>query len=218
MSTDEDENPTEEIIPRVWNPKQTVFFGPTSRSILISGTISQEVSDAVVSQLLELNAIDPKEPITLYLNTLGGDVISALAIYDMLQIIQAPIITIVNGACYSCGLVLLAAGGMRLATPLSTFHYHQVVMNPPQMLSHTMFDSTGEFYQLLQRRIDKILLERSGMDKDEWEQHFAGNMSKHFTAEQAVEYSFLDDLIEYSSKPELKKEEEEWPSQEEAQD
>lgn len=213
VSTDIQEEPIEELeldeevekseavpLSGCWGPGNIVFYGPASRHLLLSGAVTPAMADTLCSQIQQLDAIS-HDPITMYINTLGGDVISALAIYDMLRVVQSPICTIVNGACFSAGLLILSAGDLRLATPSSLFYYHQVVMSPAEVISGDIFKSTSAFYDGLQTRFDHVLRKRAGMSRTKWKKYFEGQLSKHFNTKKALKYGFIDDQLDYATKP-----------------
>ncbi len=88
--------------------------------------INDQVANLIVAQLLFLNREDPERDIHLYINSPGGHVYPGLAIYDTIQMIQAPVATFAVGWTASMGTVLLAAGtkGKRYALPHATIHMH----------------------------------------------------------------------------------------------
>lgn len=99
------------------------------RIIFINGQIDDAMSCLVVAQLLFLEAENPDKDIAMYINSPGGVVTSALAMYDTMQYIKPRVATICIGQAASCGSLLLAAGekGMRYALPNSRVMIHQVL-------------------------------------------------------------------------------------------
>ena len=79
--------------------ERVVFFGTEVRS---------ESANAIVQQLLVLEALDSEKPITLYINSPGGSVVDGMAIYDTIQRIKAPVHAIVSGMAASMGSVILS--------------------------------------------------------------------------------------------------------------
>nr|XP_022316018.1 uncharacterized protein LOC111119810 [Crassostrea virginica] len=100
-----------------------------SRIVCLFGPVTDELTSAVVSQLLFLQFQNSKEPIHMYINSIGGLVQSGLAIYDTMQCISPPVATLCVGQAISMGAFLLAAGapGMRKALPHTTIMIHQPV-------------------------------------------------------------------------------------------
>lgn len=97
------------------------------RIIFIGGTITDDMANAVIAQLLFCNLEKKDADISIYLNTPGGSVTAGMAIYDTMQFLPNPIATYCIGQCSSMGAVLLAAGtpGKRFALPNSRIMIHQ---------------------------------------------------------------------------------------------
>ena len=97
------------------------------RIIMLSGEIDDQVSSAVVAQMLFLEAEDPDKDIYLYINSPGGSITSGMAIYDTMQYIKPDVSTICIGMAASMGAFLLSAGakGKRFALPNSEIMIHQ---------------------------------------------------------------------------------------------
>ena len=97
------------------------------RIIFLGTGINDAVADAVVAQLLFLEAEDPEKDIQIYLNSPGGSVTAGLAIYDTMQQVQPDVVTICYGLAASMGAFLLAGGarGKRLALPNARIMIHQ---------------------------------------------------------------------------------------------
>jgi ATP-dependent Clp protease protease subunit len=186
-----------------WGPTTLTFFGKDSRSILVSGEVSQTLANCVISQLLELTAESEEEPIFVYINTDGGDVTSGLAIFDMMRIIPCPVYTIVIGACHSAGLFILQGGDKRAATPNSSFFYHEPVAFYSANTEHATIAHT-EHYKQLRERIDDILQKRSKISKTVWKKDFAGKTAFFFDTNQAKEYKLIDEIVEYTKTRPLK--------------
>lgn len=97
------------------------------RIVFLGGPINDEVANAVIAQLLFLEAEDPDKDIHLYINSPGGVVTAGMAIYDTMQYIKPDVSTICVGSAASMGAVLLTAGakGKRFALPHSRIMIHQ---------------------------------------------------------------------------------------------
>jgi ATP-dependent Clp protease protease subunit len=94
------------------------------RIVLLGTSISDQLANLIVAQLLFLDRENPDKEIQLYINSPGGDVYPGLAIYDTMQMMRAPISTIAVGWTAGLATVLLAAGrkGRRFALPHATIH------------------------------------------------------------------------------------------------
>jgi len=104
------------------------MFNEQLRRIVISGKIREEIAAQFLEQITALEYIDRTKPITIYIDTYGGSVHSALSIYDAIKICQCPIITVGIGKVMSAGTLLLAAGdkGARLLSSNTRVMIHEV--------------------------------------------------------------------------------------------
>ena len=96
------------------------------RIVFLGTPINGQVANVIVAQLLFLDREDAERDISLYINSPGGEIAAGLAIYDTMQLLRPPIVTIAVGATASMGTVVLAAGtkGRRYALPNATIHMH----------------------------------------------------------------------------------------------
>ena len=99
------------------------------RIIFLGEPIDDHVANTVIAQLLFLQAEDSKEDIKIYINSPGGSVTSALALYDTIQFVKPDVITVCIGQAASAAAVLLAAGtkGKRYSLPNSRVLIHQIM-------------------------------------------------------------------------------------------
>ena len=97
------------------------------RIIFLGSGIDDQVADALVAQLLFLEAEDPEKDIQIYINSPGGSVTAGLAIYDTMQQVAPDVVTICYGLAASMGAFLLSGGaqGKRLALPNARIMIHQ---------------------------------------------------------------------------------------------
>jgi|TARA_A100001234_G_scaffold198992_1_gene190054 ATP-dependent Clp protease protease subunit len=97
------------------------------RIIFLGTGIDDAIADAVVAQLLYLEAEDPEKDIQIYVNSPGGSVTAGLAIYDTMQQVAPDVVTICYGLAASMGAFLLSGGtkGKRLALPSARIMIHQ---------------------------------------------------------------------------------------------
>lgn len=182
-----------------WTPGDVLYFGSESRSIALYGDVNRSSSLVLISQILELESRSHK-PIKIHLNTDGGALSDALAIYDCLRGIRSPVIIIATGVCASAGLLILSAGDLRVATKHTLFFYHQAILPSEAFTSRDQIASTNEAYNLCQKRYDKILGQRSTLSKTEYAQEFEGKVSKYFTSKDALQYGLIDGILEPQQK------------------
>ena len=98
------------------------------RVIFLSGEITDDTANIVISELLYLDSIS-NDDIYIYINSPGGSVTAGLAIYDTMNYIKSDVQTIVVGIAASMGAFILAAGtkGKRCALPNSEVMIHEVL-------------------------------------------------------------------------------------------
>lgn len=169
------------------------------RIIFIGSEINDEVANAVIAQMLFLEAESPDKEIALYINSPGGSVTAGLAIYDTMQFVASDIATIVVGQAASMAAVLLAAGtaGKRQALPNSRVVLHQ----PFGGFQGQASDVAIQAREMLRIReaINQILIRHTGQAPDRIER----DLERDFimTAGQAVEYGLVDRIIESRPRP-----------------
>ena len=97
------------------------------RIVFVGGEIEDGMANAIVAQLLLLQAQDPKTPISMYINSPGGSVTAGLAIYDTMRFLKCPVATYCVGQAASMGAILLSGGtrGQRFALPNARIMIHQ---------------------------------------------------------------------------------------------
>jgi ATP-dependent Clp protease protease subunit len=191
-----------------WTTHTITFFGKRSRSIILAGEVNHHTATGITSQIQELAAESPDDPIILYINTHGGSILDGLAIYDMLLLVPCPIVTIVNGACLSVGLLIAAAGDIRYATPNSLYFYHQPALSGMvDISSSNQINSMQKFYSWCKDKTDELMRTRIKMSKKTWLKEFGENDSKYFDAKQAIDYGFATHILEYETKRKIKHEE-----------
>ena len=170
--------------------------------IFITGPIEDGMSVLVCSQLLFLEAENPKKPISLYINSPGGVVTSGMAIYDTMQFIKPPVATLCMGQAASMGSLLLTAGekGMRYALPNARVMLHQ----PSGGFQGQASDIERHAQDIikLKRRMNEIYVHHTGQDYDTIERTLDRD---HFmNAEESKEFGIVDEVIQSRTEIESK--------------
>jgi ATP-dependent Clp protease protease subunit len=164
-----------------------------NRIIFLGTPINDQVANLIVAQLLFLNQEDREAPISMYINSPGGQVYSGLAIYDTMQSIPNPISTVAVGVTASFGTVLLAAGtkGQRYALPHATIHIHQPLGGVQGQASDIEIEAR-EILRL-KTRLNRILSLHTGQSIETIERDTDRNF--YMDANSAVEYGVVDQVL-----------------------
>ena len=97
------------------------------RIVFVGGEIDDNMANAIIAQLLFLQAQDPEKEVSMYINSPGGSVTAGLAILDTMKMVKCPVATYCVGQAASMGAILLASGekGRRYALPHARIMVHQ---------------------------------------------------------------------------------------------
>jgi ATP-dependent Clp protease, protease subunit len=163
------------------------------RIIFIGGPINDIVANSIIAQLLFLDSQNSKEDIKLYINSPGGQVTSALAIYDTMQYVKADVSTICVGMAASAAALLLASGkeGKRIILPNGEVLVHQVMGGAQGQA--TDIDIHAKHILNIKRRLNEILSKHtkqplSKVERDAERDYF-------MSAEEAKKYGIVDKII-----------------------
>ena len=163
------------------------------RIIFLGGEVTDDEANLIVAQMLFLEADDPDQDISLYINSPGGSITAGMAIYDTMQYIRCDVSTICIGMAASMGAFLLAAGakGKRRALPNGEILIHQPLGGARGQATEVAIHAE----QLIKTRekMNKILAERTGQTV---EQIALDTERDHYmTAEEALKYGLIDEII-----------------------
>jgi ATP-dependent Clp protease protease subunit len=165
-----------------------------NRIVFLGTPINDQIANLTVAQLLFLNQEDREAPISMYINSPGGQVYAGLAIYDTMQMITNPISTVAVGVTASFGTVLLTAGtkGQRYALPHATIHIHQ----PLGGVQGQATDIEIEAREILRlkTRLNQILSFHTGQTVETIEKDTDRNF--YMDAKGAVDYGLVDKVLE----------------------
>lgn len=163
------------------------------RIIFLGTDVNEASANIVVAQLLFLQAEDPKKDIFFYINSPGGSVYDALAIYDTMQYVSNDIQTVGIGVQASAAAFLLSSGtkGKRFALPHSTVMIHQPSSGTRGKVTDQEIDLRESLR--IKKLLEEIMAKNTGqkpakihedMERDKW-----------LTAEEAQKYGIVDAII-----------------------
>jgi len=169
------------------------------RIVFINGPVHDGMSHLVVAQLLHLEAENPKNEISIYINSPGGVVTSGLSIYDTIQYIRPAVSTLVVGQAASMGSLLLVGGehGMRFALPNSRIMVHQPSGGFQGQASDIMIHAAET--QKLKDRLYDIYVKHTGQTKKSVER--ALDRDNFMSPQEAKAWGHIDEIVESRAKP-----------------
>jgi ATP-dependent Clp protease protease subunit len=166
------------------------------RIIWLGDEVRDDNANTICAQMMLLAAEDPNKDIYLYINSPGGSITAGMAIYDTMQYIKPDVATFAMGMAASMGQFLLSSGapGKRFATPHARVMMHQpsggiygtatdirinaeLIMHMKKVLANLTAEQTGKTPEQINK----------DADRDRW-----------FTAEEALEYGFVDKVITHA--------------------
>ncbi|MGH3190503.1 MAG: ClpP family protease [Streptosporangiaceae bacterium] len=163
------------------------------RIIFLGQQVDDDIANRICAELVLLASEDEKRDISIYINSPGGSVYAGMAIYDIMQFVPNDIATYAMGMAASMGQFLLTAGtrGKRYALPHAQILMHQ----PSGGIGGTESDIRIQAEQM--RHIKRTLFERTafhtGKPIEEIERD--ADRDRWFTAEDAMKYGFVDQVI-----------------------
>jgi len=195
------------IIPTIierWNQGAAVGYDIFSRLLKdriifvggYGGAVTTDSANLIIAQLLYLEAENPDREINLYINSPGGMVTAGLAVYDTMQYIKPPIVTVCIGMAMSFGALLLAAGtkGKRYALPHARIMIHQPMI-AGEGISGPVTDIDIETKELIitKNKLIEILAKHTGQPIEKIQKDTERNY--YMSAEEAKNYGIIDEVV-----------------------
>lgn len=163
------------------------------RIIFMVGPVEENMANLIIAQMLFLESENPNKDISLYINSPGGSVTAALAIYDTMQFIKPDVSTLCFGLAASAGAFLLAGGapGKRKCLPHSTVMIHQVLggfqgQNTDIQIHAAETKRLGDL-------LNRLLSKHTGQPLDVIERDT--NRDNFMHSEQAKAYGLIDTIF-----------------------
>jgi len=163
------------------------------RIVFLAGPIDDNVANIVIAQLIHLENQDPKKDIQLYINSPGGSVTSAMAIYDTMNHIKPDVSTMCVGIAASAAAVLLSSGtkGKRFILPNSEVMIHQVMGGAEGQASD--IEIVARHILKTKENLNKILAKNTGKPIAQVEKD--SDRDYYMSAEEAKKYGVVDEII-----------------------
>ena len=162
------------------------------RIIFLGGPIDDHVANNVIAQMLFLESEDLKKDIKLYINSPGGSVTAAMAMYDTMNHIKPDVSTICIGLAASAGAVLLSSGakGKRFVLPNSEVMIHQVMGGAEGQASDIAI--TAQHILKVKDNLNKILAKNTGKPVAQVEKD--SDRDYYMSADEAKKYGLVDEI------------------------
>ncbi|KAB8113876.1 hypothetical protein EE612_053020 [Oryza sativa] len=167
------------------------------RIVFLGNEIEDFLADAVVSQLLLLDAVDPNSDIRLFVNSPGGSLSATMAIYDVMQLVRADVSTIGLGIAGSTASIILGGGtkGKRFAMPNTRIMIHQ----PVGGASGQALDVEVQAKEILtnKRNVIRLISGFTGRTPEQVEKDI--DRDRYMGPLEAVDYGLIDGVIDGDS-------------------
>ena len=169
------------------------------RIVFVAQPIDDELANLVVAQLMHLESDDPEKDVHVYINSPGGSLSAALAIYDAMRFIGPDVATTCFGIAMSGGSLILAGGadGKRAALPNARILIHQ----PSSGFQGQSTDIEIHAREVLElrRRTEEIYARHTGQTVEQL--HDDMERDRFFSAAEAVDYGLVDRVVEERKLP-----------------
>ncbi|HEY4515099.1 MAG TPA: ATP-dependent Clp protease proteolytic subunit [Candidatus Paceibacterota bacterium] len=162
------------------------------RIIMLAGPIDDHIANVIIAQLLFLESQDPKKDISLYINSPGGSVTSALAIYDTMNHVKPDVATICVGMAASAASLLLSSGakGKRYVLPNAEVMIHQVMGGTEGQASD--IEIHAKHILKTKENLNRILAKNTGKPITQIEKD--SDRDNYMSADEAKKYGIIDEI------------------------
>ena len=163
------------------------------RIIFLGTPIDDYVSSLLIAQLLFLEAEDPKQDLSMYINSPGGVITSGFGILDTMKYIKPDIATICMGQAASMASVILSSGtkGKRMALENSRIMIHQPLGGTSGQASDIEIYTKEILF--LRERLNSILSKNTGQTAKVIESDT--NRDNFMSAQKALDYGIIDEIV-----------------------
>jgi ATP-dependent Clp protease protease subunit len=167
----------------------------TKRLVYLGTEIDDGVANALIAQILHLESEEPSQEIALYINSPGGSLTAAFAVYDAMQFVRSPIATTCVGQACSTAAILLAAGapGKRSVLPHSRVLLHQLSARGQGTIPDLILQADEVIR--LRAEAEALLCRHTGQTLETLRRDT--DRDRIFTPQAAVDYGLADHLVAY---------------------
>lgn len=163
------------------------------RIIFLGGPIDDHMANLIIAQLIFLEHEDPKQDIKLYINSPGGSVTAAMAIFDTMNHVKPDVSTVCVGIAASAAAVILSSGakGKRFCLPNSEVMIHQVMGGAEGQASD--IEIVARHILKTKENLNKILSKNTGKPLAQIEKD--SDRDYYMSADEAKKYGLVDEII-----------------------
>ena len=166
-----------------------------SRKIFIEGEINEQTACEFVKQVIHLNQEDPRKPIDVLINSMGGEINSGMLVYDVILSSKAPVRLFCIGKAYSMAALLFARGakGQRYMLPHSELMLHEPLLGNRIGGNSSSIKSISDNLQETKRKMNQILAKHTGQSEKAVEK--ATSFDHYFSPEESIAFGLCDEII-----------------------
>ena len=172
---------------------------PYEHRIITLGDVDEENANDVIQFIHEINYLDAgktenkREPITVIVNSYGGDIYRGFGVVDAIKDSITPVYTVCYGVALSMGFIIMASGHKRRASKHSTFMYHEILwsLNEEKLSSHKREVEEGKRIMDI---YDSIILKCTNLTKKQLDIVKKEHRDWYVSAEDALVYGIIDEI------------------------
>lgn len=165
------------------------------REIFLTEEVNAETSNELIKQLMYLERQDSGKEITLYINSPGGEVISGLAVYDLISLMKSPVRTVCTGTAASMGAILFLAGKKREMLPHTRLMIHDPSFGGSSIGGKKSHELRHELEKLdeVREALAKIIAEKTGRPLEEI--YDVTSDDTFYSAEEAITFGLATGIM-----------------------
>ncbi len=187
-------------------PKRgNVVFNTKERWIMLFGRISKDTAMQFARFIVETQEVtdDWSKPISVFINSIGGDSMATNLIYYMLANLPSSVITIIVKKANSGAFIISQAGSRRMMKAGATLRFHWAVyhFNKDEVYDVEELDFLSDDAKRINEQLFRIVAEKSGLGRERIKEFFRQNRT--LTADQAKEYNLIDEIYKKLEKGKL---------------
>jgi len=194
---------TEQELQQLLSPKAGVdpalfhyYEGLKKRSFYFTEEVDSYMLETVGIPLMEADKKDPETPITIYINTPGGDVFSGFAICNIIENLKAPTTIVVLGYAYSMGAMMLIAGANKPNIKRQAYKFSTGLIHGGSSLISGTSSQVKDFYKFQERfekQIEEFVIERTTLTEEEYQK--VDREELYMTSQEMLDKGLIDEIV-----------------------